>query len=213
MPSEQDLAVIEDALCALGSLQPCATVEILPLGGKRDIARTALKALADAVAESAAIIPLPPSAPYGRTRIDMHGCTFAWPVCPPVLPTVHLTWAACVQRGLCAKICPERVITLDHRLNLAPEAMRPVVLYEEEPFAAQSTIDRITKQLAGQHWMFESDDRIAMLRMCDDCRVRARLAKETHPMAAGNRSRTRTTDGQKQADAAGLSIEDFLRDD
>ncbi len=230
--SEADPTAVEDALYGLPTLPACAEAQIIPLGGKRDVARMALKALADAAPTPAEIVPLPPTAPYGRIAIDTEGCTLCLACvscCPadaladdPDRPMVRLTEAACVQCGLCATICPEKVITLDPRLNLAPEAMQPVVLYEEEPFtctecgkpfAAKSTIDRIAKQLAGQHWMFQSDDRIAMLKMCEDCRVRVQVTKESHPMAMGERPQPRTTEDYKKADAAGLSIEDFLKRD
>ncbi|MCB9946710.1 MAG: 4Fe-4S ferredoxin [Rhodospirillaceae bacterium] len=227
----EDPDTVDHALHALEPLGPCAEAAILPVGGKREVARIALKALADAAPRPPGIVPLPPGAPYGRIRIETGGCTLCLACvssCPadalsddPDRPTVRLTEAACVQCGLCARICPERVITLEPRLTLGPEAMQPVVLHQEEPFAciecgkpfaAKSTIDRITRQLAG-HWMFQSQDRIAMLQMCDDCRVRVRLAKDAHPMAAGDRPRPRTTDDYKQADASGQSIEDFLKDD
>ena len=77
--------------------------------------------------------------------------------------------------------------------------------------AAKSTINRITKQLAGQHWMLQSDGRIAMLNMCEDCRVHLQATKEAHPTAMDDRARPRGTNDGKKAHAVGLSADEFLK--
>ena len=60
--------------------------------------------------------------------------------------------------------------------------MQPVTLHEEEPFecircgtpfAARSTIERVSAALAGSHWMFATGDRAELLKMCDSCRLEA----------------------------------------
>ena len=99
--------------------------------------------------------------------------------------------------------------------------MQPVTLHEEEPalcikcgkpFGTQSTINRISEKLAGQHWMFQTDEQARLIRMCDDCRVEAQMAMPDNPFAAGERPRVRTTDDYINA-GNGLSADDFLIDD
>ena len=129
--------------------------------------------------------------------------------------------SACVQCGLCRKTCPERVISLNQRYVFTEAAIIPAILNEEEPancvkcgkpFGTQSTIDRISERLAGQHWMFRTDEQARLIRMCDDCRVEAQMTMEDNPFAAGERPRVRTTDDYLNAERE-LSTDDFLIDD
>ncbi len=183
---------------------------ILPLGGRREVVRSAATALRG---DDGAPIPLPAGAPYGAVEIDPQACTLCLAcvsLCPaaalgdnPGKPQVNFTEAACLQCGICANTCPEDAITLTPRLDLTPGALSPRVLHEEEPFACiecgrefgvRSTIERIAEALGGEHWMFREESRLRLVQMCDDCRVRAQYHAENSPFRMGERPRTRTTD-------------------
>lgn len=203
-----------------------------PVGGKRDVARSAIsRLLADAPGAEKAI-PLPADAPYGRIAIDATGCTLCLAcvsACPanaladnPERPQVSLTEAACVQCGLCAATCPEKVITLEARYDTTPEAMRPRVLHEEEPaacvscgkpFGTKSSIARIREKLSGKHWMFQRADQIALIEMCDDCRITAQWDMPDTPLRGGGRPRIVTTDDYLAAERDPLTADDFLSED
>jgi len=94
-------------------------------------------------------------------------------------------------------------IALRPQLDLSDAALSQRVLNEEEPaecvecgaaFGVASTIERVAAQLAGKHPMFASGPQARMIRMCDDCRVRAQYHMQNNPMQGGERPRTRTTD-------------------
>jgi ferredoxin len=132
---------------------------------------------------------------------------------------VRFVEAACVQCGLCVKTCPENVITLSPRLNFAPAAMQPETLNAEEPFdcikcgkpfGARSTIERVSKQLAGRHSMFLTEDKAQLIQMCDDCRIEAQADMPDNPLAMGERPKVRTTEDYLEARKEGLSVDDFL---
>ena len=88
---------------------------------------------------------------------------------------------ACVQCGLCAATCPEKVITLRPQLDFRAATATARLLKEEEPFhcircgkpfGVKSTIERVTAKLQDKHWMFSgASKRLDLLKMCDDCRV------------------------------------------
>ncbi len=229
--SETDPDKVEEALY---SLQPAATIaqaEFAPVGGKREVARTALMLLHGAAGNSPDVIPLPETAPYGRIEVQSAGCTLCLAcvsACPanaltdnPDKPQLRFVESACVQCGLCARTCPEKVISLVPQYDFTDAAMQSVTLNEEEPalcvqcgkpFGTQSTIEKISEKLAGQHWMFESDEQARLIRMCDDCRVEAQMTMADNPFAGGERPRVRTTDDYLNAEK-GRSAEDFLIDD
>ena len=84
-----------------------------------------------------------------------------------------------MQCGLCVNTCPEKVITLEPRLNFGADVPRRVVVKEEEPFhcvrcakpfGTRSSVERVKAKL-GAHWMFRDPARLAVLEMCEDCRV------------------------------------------
>lgn len=180
---------------------------IRPMGTRRQIARQATKALhpdTDA-------LPLPEGAPYGAVLVDTDACTLCLScvsLCPsgalgdnPDKPQLRFQEDACLQCGLCANICPEDAITYEPRLDLTDAALSQRILNEEEPFACiecgalfgvKSTVERIMDKLSG-HAMF-SGDKLRMIQMCDDCRVRAQFHSADNPFAGGERPRVRTTD-------------------
>ncbi len=224
---------IEQALWDLESLPPLARKAIAPVGNKRAVARAALTVLQEASAAKPAKVPLPADGPYGRIEIDTQGCTLCLAcvsACPadalrdsPDRPQVAQIEAACVQCGLCAATCPEKVITLVPEISFDEAALRPKILNEDEPFeciscgkafGSRATIERISEKLSGKHWMYQSDEHSKLIRMCDDCRIQHQAdISGGDPFAMGERPRTRTTDDYLEAREKGLTPEDFLNDD
>jgi ferredoxin len=176
----------------------------LPMGGdKRGVVRFVLRELHRAAPEPVPVIPLPPQAPFGSVDIDVSGCTLCL-ACVSACPTgaltdnleqpmLRFTEDSCIQCGLCKATCPEKVITLTPRLDFRATASSAQTLKAEQPFCCircgkpfgvKSTIDRVIAKLEGKHWMFQdSAARLDMLKMCDDCRVRAATEQEVDPHA------------------------------
>lgn len=157
---------------------------------KRGSLRLALEHLHAQAPEQATLVALPQGAPFGQVQVNRNACTLCM-ACPQVCPTRALSDAGdkpelsftedlCVQCGLCAKACPENAISLESRYLFDWEARRkPRVLNEEapfhcikcgKPFATQSVIGRMVEKLSGHH-MFQSEESLARLKMCGDCRV------------------------------------------
>ncbi len=189
--------------------------EFLPLGTGRGLLKLALGELHAAAPEKATVIPLPPRAPFGSVKINADGCTLCLAcvsACPtaalsdnPDRPMLRFAEDLCVQCGLCQATCPERVITLDPRLNFEAWTAAPIILKEEEPypciacgkpFGVKSAIERITAKLEGRHWMFSGENagRLAVLKMCDTCRVEVAVNEGFDPKAAPPRPAPRTSD-------------------
>lgn len=203
-PDQLEDALYREARLALAA-QP-----ILPIGSRRQITRLAARALTP---DAGASLPLPAGAPYGSVTLDGEACTLCLScvsLCPsgalkenPDSPQLRFQEDACLQCGICTTICPEKALTLDPRLNLADNALRPIVLKEEEPFhciecgkpfGVRSTVMRLTEKLAGKHSMFQDNKAVKLIQMCDDCRVNAVYHSENNPFAMGERPRVRTTD-------------------
>jgi ferredoxin len=190
----------------------------LPVDGKRDVMRLALRELQRAAPVPAEIVTLPEGAPFGAVEVDVAGCTLCLAcvaACPtgalgddPERPTLRFTEDACVQCGLCQATCPEKVITLRPQLDFRAATAGARVLKEEEPFhcircgkpfGVRSTIERVAAKLEGKHWMFQgSAARLDVIRMCEDCRVVAITEQEFDPYGAPARPRPRTTEDYLQ---------------
>ncbi|WP_305971101.1 MULTISPECIES: 4Fe-4S binding protein [unclassified Mameliella] len=202
-----DPDAMSDALYDEAAPAPVAE-PVRPLGTRRQVTRQAARALHGDQAQ----LPLPKGAPYGAVLVDTDACTLCLScvsLCPsgalgdnPDLPQLRFQEDACLQCGICATICPEDAITLEPRLDLTETALRQEVLNEEEPFAcvecgtlfgSKSAIDRITEKLSG-HAMFQDPDKLRMIQMCDDCRVKAQMGATDNPFAMGERPRVRTTE-------------------
>jgi ferredoxin len=185
-----------------------------PMGGeKRGALRFALSELHRAAPAPVEVVPLPAGAPFGAVEVDVAGCTLCL-ACVSACPTgaltdnqeqpmLRFTEVACIQCGLCKSTCPEAVITLRPRLDFRAAAASARVLKSEEPFCCircskpfgvKSTIERVTAQLAGKHWMFkDSPRRLDLIKMCDDCRVAFMFEDGLDPHATA-RPAVRTTD-------------------
>ena len=189
---------------------------VLPLGGRREVVRLAATALAGG---GTPVIALPEGAIYGTVRVDTDACTLCLAcasLCPsgalmdnPDKPQLSVQEAACLQCGICANTCPENAITLEPRLNLGAGALSPVVLNEEEPFeciscgkpfGVKSTIERIVAKLEGVHPLFTGSHNADLIRMCDDCRVKAQFHSEGAPFGARARNPVRMTEQYKKRD-------------
>ncbi len=204
-----DPSAVEDALWSLAKLPAMPQGDFLPLGRKRTIMRLALDTLHAGAPNKVDEIAMPAGAPFGTVTVDASGCTLCLScvgACParalrdnPDKPQLSFVEDACVQCGLCAKTCPEKVITLTPRLSFKDEAKSPRVQKEEDPFhcircgkpyGTRATINQLTNKLKG-HSMFPGAalDRI---KMCDDCRVLVQF-EVANPLAGAPKPMTRTT--------------------
>jgi ferredoxin len=186
----------------------------LAMGASREILRQALRALAEGAGGREGSIAMPALAPFGEARVDVSGCTLCvacTSVCPtgafsanPEKPQLRFLEDACVQCGLCATTCPEKVITLVPRLNLSAEAASIRVVKEEppfccercaKPFGVRSQIEAVTRKLtASKHWMFADESRLRVLRLCEDCRVFEATEGGIDPYAGAPRPVTKTSE-------------------
>jgi ferredoxin len=210
-----DPDALADALRAIekrkGTPRPAT---FLPVGGKRDLMRLALRELQRAAPAPVDLIALPAGAPFGAIEINVEGCTLCLAcvsACPtgalsdnPERPMLRFAEDACVQCGLCKATCPEKVITLMPQLDFRAATANTRVLKEEEPFhcircnkpfGVKSTIERVAAKLEGKHWMFQdSAQRLDLIKMCEDCRVVAITEQEFDPYGESPRPKPRTTE-------------------
>ncbi len=171
---------------------------------KRETAQLALASLNAAAPQRQEVIGLPPGSPYGMIEIDRHKCTLCLAcvsACPANAladnenrPQISFTERACVQCGLCKSVCPEKAVALVPRYNFANSAISRRILREEDPmecsacgkpFGSKSAIEKVIGILEGKNPMFQNPGQLAMLRMCEDCRVIAMVRSGDSPMAMG----------------------------
>lgn len=210
-----DPDVLATALQAV-PLLPAAPrpASFLPAGDKRSVLRFALRELHQAAPAPADVVPLPERAPFGSVEVDVANCTLCLAcvsACPtgalrddPERPTLRFAEDACVQCGLCKATCPENVITLQPQLDFRAATASPRILKEEQPFCCtrcgkpfgvKSTIERVAAKLEGKHWMFKDmPSRLAVIKMCDDCRVAVISEQDFDPYGSPPRAPVRTTE-------------------
>jgi len=184
------------------------------VGLKRDVVRLALRELHAAAPAPVDIVPLPQGAPFGTLVVNVEGCTLCLScvsACPtgalsddPEKPTLRFAEDACVQCGLCAATCPEKVIRLQPQIDFRSATAMSRIVKQEEPFACvscgkpfgvKSSVERVVAKLEGQHWMFkDSKKRLDVIRMCADCRVTAMAEESFDPFGAPQRPNPRTSD-------------------
>lgn len=209
---EHDPFVVDDLLHELPALTALASHRYVLTGTKRDLARMALAKLHAAAPSPTDILTLPAGAPYGRIHIDADGCTLCLScvgACPtgalgdnPERPEITFAEAACIQCGICRATCPEKVISLEPRYDFTNAALAREVLHGEEPFhciscgkpfGARSMIERVAERLKS-HAMFANEKQLAIIQMCDNCRVTAMANFSNDPFKGNERPRVVTTD-------------------
>jgi ferredoxin len=210
---ERDPEAIEALLWDLPERPPPTPGSYLPMGDRRALLGLAFRHLHEVAPEPVEVVPLPEGSPFGRTIIDVDGCTLCLAcvgACPtgalsdnPEKPELRFREEACVQCGLCVTTCPERVVALEPRLAFGEAAREAVVVKSEEPFACiecgkpfgtRASIERIVARLRDQHWMFPDEAALDRLRMCDDCRVVDQLRSGQDPLAGPPRPAIRRTE-------------------
>jgi ferredoxin len=188
----------------------------LPIGGKRGLMVLALREMHAAAPAPVDVVALDKGAPFGSVKVAVDGCTLCLScvsACPvsalgdnPDRPMLTFDESLCVQCGLCAATCPEKVITLEPRADFMAFGAKPVVIKQEEPacctacgkaFGVKSTIDRVAAKLEGKHWMYSGANagRGNVLYMCEDCRVGAMTKGSFDPYAGvPERAAAKTTE-------------------
>ena len=211
-----DRAMLDAAPHGIASQKPAGLV---PRGAKRGVLETTFRELHLAAPAPVNVIPLAPGAPFGTVNLDVEGCTLCHAcvtACPsgalsdnPDRAMLRFTESLCVQCGLCEATCPEKVITIEPRLDFEAWNSPQRVLKEEEPFnciacgkpfGTKSSIDRVLAKLGEKHWMFQGANarRLDVIKMCADCRVEAVVNESFDPHAAPQRPPV-------------MSTEDYLR--
>lgn len=209
---EHDPFVVDDLLHELPTLAPLSPHRYALAGTKRDLARVALAKLHAAAPSPKDILALPDRAPYGRIHINAAGCTLCLScvgACPtgalgdnPERPEISFAEAACIQCGICRATCPEKVISLEPRYDFTNAALAREVLHGEEPFhciscgkpfGARAMIERVAERLKS-HSMFANEKQLAIVQMCDNCRVTAMASFSNDPFKGSERPRVVTTD-------------------
>ena len=191
----------------------------VPRGAKRSVLETTFRELHLAAPAPVDAVSLAPGAPFGGVKLNVEGCTLCH-ACVTACPTgalsdnpdramLRFSESLCVQCGLCEATCPEKVITIEPRLDFAAWNAPLRVLKEEEPFhciacnkpfGTKSSIERVLAKLGEKHWMFQGANakRIDVIKMCADCRVEAVVNEGFDPHGAPQRPPV-------------MSTEDYLR--
>jgi formate hydrogenlyase subunit 6/NADH:ubiquinone oxidoreductase subunit I len=101
--------------------------------------------------------------------------------------TLKLRTIACVNCGLCARTCPESVITLHPELALDRPALAYASVLQDDtlactkcgaPFGTRRAIEVIEAKLFGMASLLDTfaGNRRQLLRMCPNCRAVAAVA-------------------------------------
>jgi ferredoxin len=214
---EQLRAMLDAAPRGITTQKPAGFV---PRGAKRGVLETTFRELRLAAPTPMDVVPLAPGAPFGGVKLDVEGCTLCH-ACVTACPTgalsdnpdramLRFTESLCVQCGLCESTCPEKVITIEPRLDFRAWDTPLRVLKEEEPFnciacgkpfGTRSSIDRVLAKLGEKHWMFQGANakRLDVIKMCADCRVQAVVNESFDPHAAPQRPPVMTTEDYLRA--------------
>ncbi len=212
-----DPDIISENLYKDAELSQIPPASYLSEGDKRSILHMAFNHLNRNASIQQDVIKLPEGAPFGTIHVDTENCTLCLACvgsCPANAlrdnedkPQLKYLESACVQCGLCAKTCPENVITLEPRLELTGAARNLTIIKEEDPFeciecgkvfGTKSTIENMINKLEG-HAMFADKSQLDRLRMCDDCRVVALSNSTEDPFTSKARPQPRTTQDYLQA--------------
>ncbi|MCP4185372.1 MAG: 4Fe-4S dicluster domain-containing protein [Hyphomicrobiales bacterium] len=211
--NEDDLDIVSSILEDIPNASMLAPNNFIPGKNKRENGRLALTNLVAMAPYSPKTIELPENSPYGKISIDTDKCTLCLAcvgACPTGAladnedrPQVSFTEYACVQCGLCRNTCPEKAISLKARFNFDNSAMVPVVLNTEEPlectecgkpFGSRLAIEKVISILQGKNPMFQTSQQLAMLKMCENCRVVEMAKSRDDPMTLGTVPKVMTAD-------------------
>ena len=214
---DQLRAMLDAAPVGVATQKPAGFV---PRGAKRNVLETTFRELYLAAPAPVDIVPLAPGAPFGGVNLNVEGCTLCH-ACVTACPTgalsdnpdramLRFTESLCVQCGLCESTCPEKVISLEPRLDFKAWNAPLAVLKEEEPFlciacgtpfGTKSSIDRVLAKLGEKHWMFQGANakRLDVIKMCADCRVEAVVNESFDPHGAPQRPPVMTTEDYLRA--------------
>jgi ferredoxin len=197
-----------------------APAGLVARGAKRGVLETVFRELREVAPTPVAVVPLEKGAPFGGVNLDVAGCTLCHScvaACPsgaladnPDQPMLSFSESLCVQCGLCQSICPEKVITIEPRLDFDAWAAGRQTLKSEDPypclscgkpFGTRSAIERVVSKLQEKHWMFSGEHarRIDVVRMCEDCRVQAVINQGFDPHGAPPRPPVMTTEDYLKA--------------
>lgn len=212
MLDDADPSAIEEHLHTLEDTSEIARGDFLPLGSKTTLLRSALITLHYNAPTPVDEIELPVGAPIGAVLIETQDCTLCLAcvsACPtgamkdnPDKPELSFREDLCVQCGLCRTTCPESVITLKPRISFTESVTAHAVVKAEDPFectrcgkafGTKSSIEKMIEKLSG-HAMFAGEGRLALLKMCDNCRVVEQMQDTNQPFAMGEPRVPRTTD-------------------
>lgn len=161
-----------------------------PFTDKRNLIHQALEILHRHSPHPRTAVDLPVGAPFGTVILNRDTCTLC-SACVDICPTdalrtgggrpqLRFTEAACVQCGLCRRLCPERALGLFPRYvydRIHSDTAR--ILHQEEPlrcircgrpFGVPGVIRKLETQLAG-HWMYADEPSRRQLQMCHACRL------------------------------------------
>jgi ferredoxin len=214
---DQLRAMLDAAPAGVATQKPAGFV---PRGAKRSVLETTFRELHLAAPTPVDVIPLAPDAPFGGVHLNVEGCTLCH-ACVTACPThalsdnpdramLRFTESLCVQCGLCEATCPEKVITIEPRLDFKAWNAPLKVLKEEEPFnciacgkpfGTRSSVERVLAKLEEKHWMFKGPNakRLDVIKMCADCRVEAVVNESFDPHAAPQRPPVMTTEDYLRA--------------
>src|SRR5829696_2646062 len=214
---DQLRAMLDAAPRGIATQKPAGFV---PRGAKRAVLETTFRELHLAAPAPVDVVPLAPGAPFGTVNLNVDGCTLCH-ACVTACPTgalsdnpdramLRFTESLCVQCGLCKSTCPEKVISIEPRLDFQAWNAPLRVLKEEEPFnciacgkpfGTKGSIDRVLAKLGEKHWMFQGANakRLDVIKMCADCRVEAVVNESFDPHAGPQRPPVMTTEDYLRA--------------
>ena len=172
-----DPDALGDALRAIDAGEPAPRpASFLPVGGKRDVLRLALRELQRAAPAPVDVVALPAGAPFGAVEINVEGCTLCL-ACVSACPTGALARRSRAADAALRRGCLRAMRAVqgdlsgegDHAARRSSTSAPPPRLRacskEEEPFhcircgkpfGVKSTIERVAAKLEGKHWMFQN---------------------------------------------------------
>lgn len=165
-----------------------------PAAAGREATAGAIAALIAATGRTPGRTRVPAAAPFAFPDVQVRGCTLCR-TCVNVCPThafrydeprqaLELRQVACVNCDLCARACPEAVITLRNETFLDRGALDWQVVVQDEPlrclkcntpFGNRRAVEVIEAKVLGMTGLLDTfaGARRNLLRMCPTCRAAA----------------------------------------